>query len=158
MNVKKESIHKKDGSVAVVDLNNAKVQKKMFDYLQYGVAASDKRGHAIHLQTKVTPIQADILDGIKERGPKGYWKTQSQVLRSVISLGCYTALKILDKSDEISQFKEEFQLQELINRTNKRVRRNEILTEAVRAPVGALTLDNIDEEIKRLQKLLEDSE
>ena len=80
------------------------------------------------------------------------------MLRSVISLGCYTALKILDKSDEISQFKEEFQLQELINRTNKRVRRNEILTEAVRAPVGALTLDNIDEEIKRLQKLLEDSE
>jgi len=158
MNVKKESIHAKESSGSVVDLNGKECQKKMLDYLQYGVSSSDKRGHSIHLQARVTPIQADILEGLKEKGPKDYFGSQSQVLRSVISLGCYVALKIIEKSDKIPELKKEFQLQELINRTNKHARISELLSEAVKAPASAVGLHNIDEEIERLQKLLKESD
>ena len=159
MNVKKESIHAKESSGSVVDLNNAKVQKRMLDYIQYGVPASDKKfGHNVLLQAKVTPIQADILEGIREKGPKGYWKSQSQLLRSAISLGCYVIIKFLEKSDDIPQLKNELQLQELINRANKQVRVSELLSESGKIPLSVGRSVNIDEELDRIQKLLRESD
>jgi len=154
MNVKKESIHNEEKSGSVVDLSNNKCQKRMLDYLQYGVASSDKKGHSVHLQVKATPIQVDILESIREKAPKGYWKSQSQVLRSVISLGCYVALKIFENMDEMPQLKKEFHLQELINRANKKVRVGELISEAAKVVSTSEVTDNVDTELRRLQKLV----
>ena len=158
MNIKRESIHAKESSGSVVDLSSKKCQEKMVDYLQYGVASSDKKGHSIHLQVKAPPIQADILESIKAKAPKDYWKTQSQVLRSVISLGCYVALKIFENMEDIPQLEKEFQLQELINRANKRVRIGELLSEAEKVPSNLRLLDDVDDELEKLRKLVGESD
>lgn len=156
MNVKKESIHNEEKSGSVVDLSNNKCQKKMLDYLQYGVASSDKKGHCVHLQVKTTPIQGDILESIRAKVPQNYWKSQSQVLRSVISLGCYVALKILENVDGVPQLKREFLLQEVINKANKQVRVSELLSEAVNTSHVSVSSENIDDALKKLQKVWEE--
>lgn len=158
MNVKRESIHTKEKNRLAVDLSKEGCQKKMVDYLQYGVASSDNKGHSIHLQTKVTPVQGDILEGVRSKAPENYFKTQSQVLRSVISLGCYVALKIFENIDDIPNLKEEFQLQLLLNRVNKKKRINELFSESRRAPLDLKVEGNFDELSKMLRKVLEESD
>jgi len=162
MKVKKESIHTKDKKETevgeLVDLNGAKCQKRMLDYVKHGVKASDsKYGHSIVLQTKATPVLGDILEGIREKAPKGYWKSQSQQLRSVISLGAFVMSKILEKSETIEDLHEEFELLALINQINKRIRKDEVFIEAAKVSErpSAISVE-FKEIIAKLKKQVED--
>lgn len=123
-----------------VDLNDPIAQEKMVNYIKYGVPASDtKHGHHIRLQCKVTPVQADILQSLKEKAPGNYWKSQSDQLRSVIALGTFVISKFLNEAQQIPSLKKEFQLLDVINMISRKVREGELTVEARKAIYGINT-------------------
>ena len=66
------------------------------DLLRYGIPSSDQRGHWTELRIKVRPIQADIIAGIRERMPEGWFKNQGSLYRSIVAVGCKAIFKFLD--------------------------------------------------------------
>jgi hypothetical protein len=123
-----------------VDLNDPKSQDKIVNYIKYGVSASDsKHGHHVRLQCKVIPVQADILQSVREKAPGNYWKSQSDLLRSVISVGTYVIIKFLNEAHYIKTLKKEFQLQDIINLISRNVREGELEVEARKAIYGINT-------------------
>jgi hypothetical protein len=139
-----------------VDLNDEKVQGKILAYIRNGVPASDKKyGHHVRLQTKVIPIQADILESIREKAPAGYWKNQSELLRSVIAVGCYVTLRYLNHAEDIKPMAKDFQLLDIINMIAKQTREGELEIEARKA-IFALNSNPVstDQLIVKLQEAL----
>lgn len=138
----------------VVDLNGDKSQQKIINYIKYGVPSSDSKGHFIPLSVKVIPIQADILENIREKTKKKYWKNQSQLIRSILAVGTYVMLQFLNRVDDIDSLSKEFKLADLINQLNKRKREEELAIE-VREMIRDLNKVkdpfDVDETIKVLQ-------
>ena len=136
-----------------VDLNDPKSQDKIVAYIKYGVPASDsKHGHHVRLQCKVTPVQADILQSLREKAPGNYWKSQSDLLRSVISVGTYCVIKFLNESHAIKSLRKEFQLLDVINLISRNVREGELEVE-VRKAMHGINTQPFDPE-KKLEELL----
>ena len=74
------------------------------ELLRYGIPSRDQRGHWSELRVKIRPIQADIIAGIRERMPEGWYKNQGSLYRSIIAVGCKAIFKFLD--NEKSQWHE----------------------------------------------------
>lgn len=126
-----------------VDLNDTKVQEKLMHYLRNGVATRDKNGHQIKVQTRCHPMQGDILDSILSKAPKGYWKSSSDLLRSVISIGCFVILNILNNHDAVEDLSKEFKLFELLNMIGKKAREANLHDEA-RDAIHSLNTSQFD--------------
>jgi len=127
-----------------VDLNDPKVQEKIVAYVRYGVAAMDsKHGHSAKLQCRATPIQADMLQALREKAPNGYWKTQSDQLRSIIAVGTYVSMRVLKEVEHIPHLAREFQVLDTINMISRRVREQELEVEARRA-ISELSANTFD--------------
>jgi hypothetical protein len=121
-------------SAFYVDLNEPGSQEKIVQYIRFGVPASDsKHGHHVRLQCKVTPVQADILASLREKAPKGYWKNQSDLMRSLVALGAFVTLKFLNNSENIKDLKKEFKLLDLINLVERNTREAELTVETRKA-------------------------
>jgi len=140
-----------------VDLNDERVQEKILNYIRNGVPASDKKyGHHVKLQTKCIPVQADILESIREKAPAGYWKNQSELLRSIIAVGCYVTLRFLNHGEEIKSMAKDFKLLEIINLINRQTREGELEEEARRAIFSTNTSSfNKEAAIDQLHALIE---
>ena len=113
-----------------VDLNDSQVQEKIMDYLLNGLPSSDARGHFIHLQFKVHPVHADILESIKQLAPKNWFRTNSDLLRSACAIGCYVTLKFL--KENCSTINENFKKLEMINDFEKEKRKRELIADIQR--------------------------
>ena len=136
-----------------VDLNDAKSQDKIANYIKYGVPASDsKHGHHVRLQVKVIPVCADILQSIRDKAPANYWKNQSDLLRSVISVGSYVMVKFLNEAQSIKSLKKDFQLLDIINLISRKVREGELEVE-VRKAIYGINAQPFDVE-KKINELL----
>jgi len=99
MRIKKERIKSVD--LISDELEAIKAEGEDFwgsirDLLRYGIPSSDQRGHWTELRIKVRPIQADIIAGIRERMPEGWFKNQGSLYRSIVAVGCKTIFKFLD--------------------------------------------------------------
>ena len=114
-----------------IDLNDPQFQERLFNYFRNGVPASDARGHSAHLQMKVTPIQADVLESIRSKAPKNLWRTQSEMLRSMLSVGCLVSLQILKQGCQTLE--RDFKLLELINQVEKNTREAELYADVQRS-------------------------
>ena len=130
------------GNIAYyVDLNEARVQERILNYLRYGVPGSDqKHGHSIRLQCRVTPIVSDILQSIKEKSPVNYWKTQSDQLRSVIAVGSYVSSIFLNEAEGVAVLDKEFRVFEFVNQIARQVRESELAVEIRRAIYAKSTM------------------
>jgi len=153
MKVKKGSIHEREKCDVIVDLNAKKHQEKIEKYIKHGIPASDaKHGHHVKLQVKVHPIAADILEDLREKTGRKYWKNQSELLRSVLSVGSYITQEFLKKSGSL---KREIVLLDLIHAVNRKKRESELALE-VRKAIRELNKDpfDVDSKIKELQELI----
>lgn len=121
---------KQGGISFYVDLNDPKIQDKIMYYIRNGIATTDKNGHQAKLQVRCIPVQADILESIRSKAPKGFWKTQSDLLRSIIAVGCFVTLKFLNEAEGIRELEKEFKLLDLLNMIGKKTRENDLAAQA----------------------------
>ena len=138
-----------------VDLNDPASQEKILNYLRFGVPASDaKHGHHVRLQCKVTPIQADILASLREKAPNGYWKNQSDLMRSLVSLGAFVALKALNDAEHITGLNKEFKLLDMVNLISRETRELELAVQTRKA-INNINVQpyDIDQELEDLTNL-----
>lgn len=89
------------------DLNEPSFQEKLRNYFLHGVPGSDARGHSIKLEARFSPMQGHVLESIRSKVPSNQWRTQSDMIRSLFSLGCCVAIKMLaeDNCSLVSFFK-----------------------------------------------------
>lgn len=146
------------GNAFYVDLNDPQIQEKILYYLRNGIATTDRNGHQAKVNFRCTPVQVDILESIKQKAPKGYWKTQSDLLRSIVAIGCFVTLKYLNSFEGIVSLEKEFKLLDLINMIAKKARENDLHAEA-RKTIYNYNLSHSDHEfidrtIEELQKVV----
>ncbi len=58
--------------------------------VMYGVSASDERGHWVEIRVRVRPSQLDMITGVREKHPPGLYKSQADLVRSIIAAGTKT--------------------------------------------------------------------
>ncbi len=92
--------------------------------LRYGVPAYDKKGHWTEIRIRIRPMQVDLIGAVKEKMPDNWYKSMASFYRSLIAIGCKTALKYLEmdtgewnevltglneiaKKERLQEFKEE---------------------------------------------------
>ena len=99
MRIKKERIRSVDlvsDELEAIRQEGEDFWRSVRDLLRYGIPSSDQRGHWSELRVKIRPIQADIIAGIRERMPEGWYKNQGSLYRSIIAVGCKAIFKFLD--------------------------------------------------------------
>ena len=67
---------------------------------RFGVPAYDKKGHWTEIRVRVRPLQRDMIGAIREKLPDNWYKSQAQLYRSIIAVGCKTFLKLLNMGDD----------------------------------------------------------
>jgi len=95
------------------DLNEPEFQEKLKKYFLYGVPASDTRGHNIKIEARFHTMQGNVLERIREKVSSNQWRTQSEMIRSLFSLGCCVAIKMLE--EENSSLASHFKTLDLLN-------------------------------------------
>jgi hypothetical protein len=67
---------------------------------RFGVPAYDKKGHWTEIRVRVRPLQRDMVGAIREKLPDNWYKSQAQLYRSIIAVGCKTFLKLLNMGED----------------------------------------------------------
>ncbi len=88
-----------EGELDFLKENDEKFWESIRNLLRYGIPSSDDKGHSNYLRIRVRPIQTDIIAGIRERMPEGWFKNQGSLYRSIVAVGCKTAFKLLDSEN-----------------------------------------------------------
>lgn len=70
------------------------------NYLRYGLPAHDKRGHCSEIRFRVRPFQLDIIGGIREKMPEGWYKNRTFLVRGLLAVGCKCALEYLKRNKD----------------------------------------------------------
>jgi len=131
MKVKSRKIGGKKRSSGELDrLDMNEIKEKLLDYFKNGLPACDKKGHHVSFGAKFSPIQADIMDGILEKAPKGYWKNRSEMFRSAIAIFVVFSNWVFDQMEQVESLAEERRLGELIHQARKQARIDEVHQEA----------------------------
>jgi hypothetical protein len=75
-------------------------QMKILEYLKSGgVPSKDAQGHSEHIQFKCRDSLLGVAEEIRERAPKGWFKTNSELYRTCIAVGMETILKFLKEGE-----------------------------------------------------------
>jgi hypothetical protein len=67
-----------------------KFWKKAEDYILHGVPGSDERGHWLEIRVRVRPSQIDLIGAVRDKHPPGMYKSQADLIRSLIAAGTHT--------------------------------------------------------------------
>jgi hypothetical protein len=59
-------------------------------YIMHGVPASDEKGHWVEIRVRVRPSQLDLISAVREKHPVGMYKSQADLVRSLIATGTKT--------------------------------------------------------------------
>ncbi len=126
MKIKKERIHSMD--LVSEELEAIKAEGEDFwrsvqDLLRYGIPSCDQKGHNVDFRVKIRPIQADIIAGIRERLPEGWFKNNGSLFRSIIAIGCKTIFKFLE--NKAGEWDEWVEVLNGLNMISKQQRLNE---------------------------------
>jgi hypothetical protein len=97
-----------------------------------GIPTTDRFGHSGVIKFKVRPIQIDIITGLKERMPDGWFSNQSQLFRGIMAAGCFTLIKLLKEDEQLNrreQVREYEGILESLNKIQKAARLNDLKEE-----------------------------
>jgi len=75
-------------------------QMKILEYLKSGgVPSKDAQGHSEHIQFKCRDSLLGVAEEIRERSPKGWFKSNSELYRTCMAVGMETILKFLKEGE-----------------------------------------------------------
>ena len=78
-----------------VKAEEAEFWKDVENLFRYGLPQSDAKGHSTEFRFRARPIQGDILSGIREKMPEGWFKSQGSLYRCIMAAGCKCAFRLL---------------------------------------------------------------
>jgi len=88
--------------------------KELLNLFLHGVPGVDRKGHSAPINIRVRPALIDVIEGIHEKAPKGWFKSKSALLRSLIAVGCHVAIEIMEQNvHEVTE------LREILNQLNR---------------------------------------
>lgn len=135
----------------IVDLNGDKTQEKIVNLILHGAPPADKKGHYEHLQFKIAPYQADIMDKIRSMAPKNHWRSQSEYLRCTFTVGNFIIMKFLQEAKNIREIDSLFQLCDMMLVVAKHQHQESLKNEFTRA---IATVTEHEADIKNMVSIL----
>ena len=112
------------------DLEEAYEQEQEFwrnveKYILHGVKGKDEKGHWVEIRCRVRPIQMDLITAVREKHPPGKYKSQAQLVRSLLSTGTYTHFEYFKRTKSM-KFKAEEEILTSLNVLGRKHRLDEL--------------------------------
>ena len=119
-----------------------------------GVPARDEKGHSTSINFRCRELQQDILAGVLERCPKEWFKSKSELSRSIFAIGCRVALEILNKNKS-PQINELIKVMRDLNLISRAIRKTELEKEVSDLQNRILKNGGREREVFKLRRLKE---
>ena len=122
-------------------------------YVMHGVPATDEKGHWVEIRVRVRPSQLDLITGLREKHPAGLYKSQADLIRSLLSTGCKTHLEFFKKRKS-TQWGELVKILEALNILGRQHRLQELKTDVQKAMSMTVNGSSTPEEKSKVVDLL----
>jgi len=73
------------------------LKQDLEQFALFGVPAQDDKGHSVNVNYRVRQAHIDILEEVREKAPKGWFKTKASLHRSILCIGTWVILHLLDE-------------------------------------------------------------
>ena len=106
--------------------------REVESYVIHGVPAADEKGHWVEIRIRVRPSQMDLITGLREKYPPGMFKSQADLIRSLIATGCKTHFEFF-KRKKSAQWGELEEILTALNVLGRQHRLQELKTDVQKA-------------------------
>jgi len=122
-------------------------------YVTHGVPAADEKGHWLEIRVRVRPNQMDLITALREKHPPGFYKSQADLIRALLSAGCKTHFELF-KRKKSAKWGELEQILDGLNIIGKQHRLQELKTDVRKAMNAAVSSPSTPEDRAKVINLL----
>lgn len=95
-------IKKGEGDISGTLKFTEKQLEQLKKYGLFGIPKQDKKGHDRFFNTRVQPLQMDLITGIREKVP-GWYRSNAELYRAIVAAGTFTILNMIDQDERIDE-------------------------------------------------------